>query len=31
MFAKQTVQVYCKEMLGGQKFVSNNEVQSVFF
>jgi len=28
-FTKQTVYVWCKKMLGGQKFVSDTEVQSV--
>jgi len=28
-FTNQTVHVWCKKMLGGQKFVSYTEVQSV--
>jgi len=28
-FTKRTVHVWCKKMLGGQKFVSYTEVQSV--
>jgi len=28
-FTKLTVQVWCKKMLGGQKFASDTEVQSV--